>query len=241
MILDQRATEPELLDGRDIDAEQLAESVRLCAISNRLLGGTRVVRKFLEAEVRRAPTNRPLRVLDIGSGNGSIPLAVSRWAIRRGLNVEFVCLERNPHAALLARQAVHAANDSRVRVVDGDIFTHQPDEPYDCAIGSMFFHHLGDDVILALLERLRSFVRRTVLVNDLQRCVACYAGCALMSRRFSREVRHDANLSIRRGFRRGSLLRLLRRMKGVSVSVTRYWFCRLAGVIHFDWVSKERP
>lgn len=233
-MLDSRSNAHELLDGRDCDAQEIPGILRACAMANRFFGGTRVVRKFLEAEFTRVPMKRPLRVLDIGSGDGSIPLAVSRWARKRGHDVELVCLERNPHAARLARQAVVAANDSRVRVVEGDVFTHRPDEPYDCAIGSLFFHHLADEEILAMLDRLRTFVRRSVLLNDLQRCVACYAGCVLMSLRFSRAVRHDAILSIRRGFRRGSLLRLFRRMKGVSASVTRYWFCRLAGVIRFD-------
>jgi len=234
MMLDQRATEPELLDRRDIDAREVSRSLRFCAMVNRLLGGTKVVRKFLEAELALAPANRLLRVLDIGSGDASIALAVSRWAARRGRNVEFVCLEHNPHAARVARQAVLAANDSRVQVVEGDILTHQPDEPYDCAIGSLFFHHLADEEILALLERLRTFVRRSVLVNDLKRCAVCYCGAAAISLLFSPAVRHDALLSIRRGFRPGKLLRLLGRMKSVSVSVTRYWFCRLAGVIRFD-------
>ena len=238
MMLDRRATEPELLDRRDLDAPQVAQSLRLCATVNRFLGGTRVVRKFLEAEFRRAPTNRPLRVLDIGAGDGSIPLAVNRWARGRGRNVEWVCLERSPHAARLARQAAAAANDLRIQVIEEDILDHQPDEPYDCAIGSMFFHHLTDEGILALLERLRTFVSQSVLVNDLERCGACYRGFAAISRFLAPAVRHDALLSIRRGFRPGELFRLLARMKGVSVSVTRCWFCRLAGVIRLDRAGK---
>jgi len=232
-MLKQRATEPELLDRPGIRGRQVARSLRVCRMINRFLGGARVVRKFLEAELTRAPAGGPLRVLDIGSGDGSIPLAVSRWAQRNGHSVEFTCLEHNPHAARLARQAILAANDSRVRVIEGDVFTHQPDEPYDCVIGSLFFHHLGDEEMLALLARLRTFVRRSALVNDLARCAVCYYGTAAASLLFSSTIRHDALLSIRRGFRPGKLLRLLGRMKGVSASVTRYWFCRLAGVVRF--------
>jgi hypothetical protein len=122
-----------------------------------------------------------------------------------------------------------------VEVVEDDIFTHLPDEPYDCAIGSLFFHHLADEEIIALIERLRTFIRRSVLVNDLKRCGTCYRGLAVISwLLLVPAVRRDALLSIRRGFRPGKLRRLLSRIKSVSVSVTRYWFCRLAGVIRFD-------
>jgi hypothetical protein len=172
--------------------------------------------------------------LDIGAGDGSIPLAVNRWARGQGRNIEWVCLERSPHAARLARQAIAAANDSRIQVMEDDIWDHQPDEPYDCAIGSMFFHHLTDEKILTLLEWLRTFVSQSVLVNDLQRCGVSYRGLAAISWLFSPAVRHDALLSIRRGFRPGKLRRLFERLKGVSVSVTRHWFCRVACVVRFD-------
>jgi 2-polyprenyl-3-methyl-5-hydroxy-6-metoxy-1,4-benzoquinol methylase len=233
-MLDQRATEAELLDRRDIGAQDTVQSGRVCAMVNRFGGGTTVVRKFVQAELTRVTTDRPLRVLDIGAGDASIALAVSRWARGQGRNVEWVCLERSPHAAGLARHAVAAAKDSRIQVIEDDIRDHRPDEPYDCAIGSMFFHHLADDEIVAMLERLRTFVRRSVLVNDLKRCPVCYFGYAAISLLFSPAIRHDALLSIRRGFKTWELRRLLSRTKNVSVSVTRHWFCRLVGVIRFD-------
>jgi SAM-dependent methyltransferase len=240
MMLQQRAAEPELLDNPNADVREVIRSLRFCAKVNRFLGGTRVVRRFLEAEFRRAPAGQNLRVLDIGSGDGGIPLAVNRWVKRQGRNVEWTCLERSAHAARLARQAVVAAHDSQIRVVEEDVFDHKPEEPYDYAIGSMFFHHLSDEEILALLEQLGTYVRGSVLINDLKRCGVCYRGFAAMAWLFSPTVRHDALLSIRRGFRPGKLRRLLARAEGaISVSVTRHRFCRLAGVVRFP-VSKAR-
>ena len=233
-MLDQRATEAELLDRLDTGGQEVERSLWVCAKANRYFGGARVARELLRTELAWLPGDRPLRVLDIGAGDASIALAMSRWARGQGRNVQWVCLERSPHAAGLARQAVAAANDSRVRVIEGDVLTHQPDQPYDYAIGSLFFHHLADDEIVALLERLRTFVRRGVLVNDLRRCGSCYRLWHAISRLFTPVVRHDMLLSIRRGFRSSELRRLLDRANGVSVSVTRYWFCRLAGVIRFE-------
>lgn len=241
----QRATEPEKLDHPNADMREVARSLRLCAIVNRVLGGTRVVRKFLETEFRRAPARRTLRILDIGSGDCSIPLAINRWAMKQGRPVEWTCLERSVHAGRLARRAVKAAHDLQIQVVEEDVFDHKPEEPYDHAIGSMFFHHLSDEEILALLDRLRMYVRGSVLINDLERCGVCYHGFAAMAWLFSPAVRHDALLSIRRGFRPGGLRSLLARAEGASsVSTARYWFCRLAGVVRFDAVgkaSRERP
>lgn len=233
ITLGKRASEPELLDSQNAGEREVSRSLWFCEIANRFFGGKRVVRKFLQGELRNMPTDRPVRVLDIGAGLCDIPLAMSRWAAQQGRDLRFACLERHPHAADLARQAVAAANDFRVQVVEGDILSHQPDEPYDYAIGSLFFHHMAEGEILAILERLRTFVRRGVLVNDLRRCGSCYRVWRVVTRFFAPAIRHDLLLSVRRGFRSAELRRLLSHMRGVSVSVTRHWFCRLRGEVRF--------
>jgi len=233
-VLDQRSNDLELVDRPDSKSEDVARSLWFCTVANRYFGGTRVVRKFLQAEFARVPVDRPLRVLDIGAGSCDIPLALSRWARGRGRDIQFVCLERHPHAAHLAREAVAAARDPRVRVLEEDVLAHQPEHTYDYAIGSLFFHHMTDEDVLTILGRLRGVVRRAVLVNDLRRCGVCYRLGSAVSRLFSPVARHDLLLSIRRGFRPWELRRLLRRMKGATVSVTGCWFCRLAAVVRFD-------
>ena len=138
----------------------------------------------------------------------------------------------------MARDRVAGAHRSDIRIEQADAFSYQPAEPFDYAVGSMFFHHFTEDRIDALLAHLRRFVRRAVLINDLHRGVLNYLVCSIVTLPAERELRHDALLSIRRGFKPDELRTLLRKHDPAPV-VRTAWFCRVAAVVRFD--RKEGP
>lgn len=230
-MLSERSLAPELLDAPQTDAALVERSLGFMRWVNRHFGGVGVVRRHIAAEASRV--DGPLRVLDIGTGSADIPLAVSRWARSRGLAVEFTCIESNPHCAAVARRRLDEAADPAVRLVVGDVCRHDPAATYHCAVGSMVFHHFGDDGVLRLIERLRECVTGSLLINDLRRCWPNYLACGMLAPMLSHGVRHDALLSIRRGFRVAELCRLLSRVPRATVSVARAWFFRVQAVIRF--------
>lgn len=230
---DARATASEYLDQPDCDPALAAASYRFMQTVNARFGGTRVVRRFLAAEAAGRTAAAPLRVLDIGSGSCDIPLAVSQWARAHGLSLHFTCLEMAAPAAAIARAQLARTGDAAVQLRQEDVFTHQPAEPYDCAVASMCFHHFSNAQILALLHRLRGFVRSSVLINDLRRSRWSALAATLLLGLAPAGVRHDALLSIRRGFKRVELGALLRQLDSVDVSVElAHWF-RLAAVVRY--------
>ena len=125
------------------------------------------------------------------------------------------------------------AADPAVRLLPEDVFTHLPAEPYDYAVASMCFHHFSDAQILALLQRLRGFVTCGVLINDLRRSRLASLAARLPLIGVPAGVRHDALLSIRRGFKVGELGTLLRQLDHVTVAVRRAPWFRIAAVIRF--------
>ncbi len=230
-----RSTAKEFLDQPDCDPSLVAESHRFMERVNGCFGGTRVVRHFLTDETRDRDINTPLRILDIGSGSCDIPLAISRWARAHAIPIEITCLEVSDQAVAIARRKLAAANDPAIQIFQENAFTHQPSEPYDCAVASMCFHHFDNDQILMLLQRLRSFVTRSVLINDLRRSswASFGAGLLLIAFRAKPGVRHDALLSIERGFKIRELESVLKRLDHVTFSVKpAHWF-RIAAVIKF--------
>lgn len=228
----ERSTKLELLDGSDLSRTMVKRSYRFMSFVNRYLGGAGAVRQFVEQEAART-NGRPLRVLDIGCGACDVPLAVSRWARLHGLDVRFTCLDVNPHARRLCEAKLRRAKEAAVTVVGEDIFEHEPDEPYDCAVGSMFFHHVSDQNLLPLIDRLRRFVRGSLLINDLQRSGTLYASCVMAGAVLPRELRHDALLSIRRGFKVKELRALLARLENVLVTVEAAWYFRVRAIVRF--------
>jgi predicted nicotinamide N-methyase len=231
MFLRRRQDLHEYLDDADIDPALAAQGYRFMAAVNRRLGGVRVVRLYVDSMMRRLGVRR-LRVLDVGAGICDIAAAVSVWAAERGCEVTFDCIEPSPHAAGLAAEHLAAAQ-GRVRLVRADAFTHQPDDAYDCAVGSLFFHHLSDQRALELLRRLRGFVRHGVLVNDLYRDALHYAGAAVLSAWAPAKLRHDALVSIRRSFCPRELKALLAAAGCSRVAAGVTWLQRVWAVGSF--------
>jgi len=234
-MADIRAGELEFLDQPDCDPAFASASYRFMETINGCFGGTLVVQRFLAAETVGRHVGSTLRILDIGSGSCDIPLAVSRWAGARGIPVQFTCLETAGHVVDLARGKLAMAGDPAVQLLQEDVFTHTPSVPYDYAVGSMCFHHFSDVQILALLRRLRGFVRHSVLINDLRRAPLASLGARLLLTAAAAPawVWHDALLSIRRGFKVNELDALLQQLDRVTVSVELARWFRITAIIRF--------
>ena len=232
-MFDSRATATEFLDRPDCDPTLAAASYRFMETVNCYFGGIRTVRRFLATETAGRHAGAPLRILDIGSGSCDIPLAVSRWARAHGIPLHFTCLEMAGHAVDIARRQLARACDPAVQLLQEDVLTHQPAEPYDLAVASMCFHHFSNAQILTLLQRLRGFVLNSVLINDLRRSRLASLAARLLLAGWPAGVRHDALLSIRRGFKISELRSLLRLLDGVTVSVEPARWFRLAAIIRF--------
>jgi hypothetical protein len=232
-VLKRQVNDSELLDQPEGDPRLVEESYRMMRLVNRIGGGTRVVRRFLAAELAGVRDPGRIRVLDLGAGSCDIPLEAARWLQGRGLQVEFTCLDQNGHALELARRALAPTGDSAVRLVQADAFTYWPAERHEYAVASMITHHFAPDQIVALIHHLKGFVTRALLINDLQRSVLNSLACRILSTGRDPVVRHDALLSVRRGFRPADLSAILA-ASGVPFKVTTAWFCRVVAVVRFD-------
>lgn len=232
-MFEERARGVEFLDAPDSDSRVTEESYRFMRLVNRVGGGTRVVRDFLAAELRDQPKDKPVRILDVGGGAGDIPLAITRWARRHGRRIEFTCVDFNDKALEMTQRMMEKSDDEDVRLVQANVFQYQSVRDFDYAVSSMTFHHFTNDEIHRLITHLCGFVRRALLINDLHRNLLNYLLCSILVVPLDREIRHDARLSVRRGFRPAELRAILREHDPAAV-VTRSWFSRVAGVVRFD-------
>jgi hypothetical protein len=232
-VFRERARGQELLDRPDSDPRLVEQGYRFMHLVNRIGGGIRVVRRFLAEELAHYPQGQTVRILDIGAADCDIPLVITRWARQHGYPIEFTCLDQDTRATELAREKLVRARCGTIHVAKADIFAYQPQAEFDYAMGSMTFHHFTDEEIDRLITHLRGFVRRAVLINDLHRCLLNYLVCYILALPLDPRIRHDALLSIRRGFKPAELRQLLSR-QDPAPAVRRSWFCRVAGVVHLD-------
>jgi SAM-dependent methyltransferase len=233
-MLEVRVNEPEFLDAADCNPQLASGSYMFMRLVNRFAGGTKAVKNFLAREISKCDRSRIIRVLDIGSGTCDIPLAITEWARKKSLKIEFTCIETNETAIKIAEQNIRQSGNDSIVLKNENFLEFESRQHFDYAIGSMFFHHFQDDQILQIIEKLRTCVTRSVLINDLRRNSINYLSCFLFVCFLPGRVRHDALLSVRKGFKSNELHRLLSRMENVQVSVENLNFSRLTAIIRFN-------
>jgi hypothetical protein len=207
---------------------ELADIARL----NRLFGGTRAVVEaltpvFAHPSQQRGPGNgeRVWTLLDVGTGAGDVPRAVVAAARGQGVDVVPIGLDVIPTAAQLAR-----ANGVHAVVGDGGAPPFPP-KSVDVVVASQVLHHLAPATAVNWLRGLDRIARRAVVVADLHRSRPAMAGVWLATGPLgmSRTTRHDAVLSLRRGFTVPELEALLR-LAGVRGKVFRRRWARIVAV-----------
>ncbi len=196
----RRSHEKEMMDLPEVPAPLLEEDLKNLRAINRYLGAYRGLLWCLDRLVRPMASNR-FSLLDVGTGSGDMPMAVVRWAKRRGLSATVVGLEPQPITASIARR--QTLNFPEVSIVRGDGFNPPfSSRSFDFVFASQVLHHFSEDEIATLLKTWSGLARRAVLVGDLIRHPLAYLGIRLLTRLFTRNemTRRDAPLSVRRSF-----------------------------------------
>lgn len=223
-MMGPRQRTPERLDQPGHDPGSLAQTLLHMEQVNRWLGGERALRSALR-EFRQPGT--PLRVLDLGTGNGSVPASIRAWAARGGADWFFVGVDRHPQIAALAGRRRRA--DAGLTVVRADgVGLPFADRSFDVAVATLTLHHFDDRQAVLVLEEMRRVARSAVIVNDLERRWLHYASAKLLSVTLWRTnplTRHDGPASVRSSFTRSELRRLgeMAGLRGVRV-VRRFPF-----------------
>ncbi len=176
--------------------------------------------------MERAATDRtpeataPLRVLDVATGAGDVPIGVWRRAKAEGVSLELSACDISAQA--LRHAAARAARyGAPIHFFEWNAVHRAPEERYDVVMSSLFLHHLDDASAISLFCNMASAARHSVLVNDLRRCrrglVLAYLGTQLLSR--SPVVHVDGPRSVRGAFRAAEALALAERagLRGATV------------------------
>jgi len=221
-MCERRARGREILDAVKDSGEGAAfarASYRAMERVNRRLGFREAVKEFVASRADALTVSRPLRVLDMGAGDCALAMDILEWAHQKGIRTVFTCVEPNQDALALARERLSDRPDLNIILAGERIEEHTPNQPYDCAVGTLFFHHFGDADILRLLRRLRRFVRGSVLINDLRRGAVPFIAFLLLSPVLPSLVCRDGLLSIRRSFTPRGIRRLLARLADSNVRI----------------------
>jgi SAM-dependent methyltransferase len=201
----------ELMDSDETDFATFRACLVDLAKVNRLTLAYRPTMQFFRrlAAAGRLPRDRPISIVDVGSGFGDMLRKIDRWAARRGFRLDLTGVDLNPWSA---RTAVEATPPERpIRFVTTDVFDYRPPRPIDIVISSLFTHHLDDAALVRFLAWMEANATIGWFVNDLHRHPIPYHvfGATARALRFHYFVQHDGPISIARAFRSDDWRRLI--------------------------------
>ena len=227
----RRSDRKELLDDLGVSPLQLNRNLKELHTINSCLGGYRVTTNALS---RVLSPKKPSVIVDLGSGGGDTVMHLRKWSINKKYSLQIKGIDINPNCVnySLERSAmapgVQFVCDDYKRVKD-----HFPDA--DVLHASLFCHHLSDDEIVELL-RFSKENRMTLVINDLQRHPFAYYAIKALTTFFSRSrlVKHDAPLSVLRGFKTKEWEALLQKAGITNYSLKSRWAFRHELIVYHE-------
>ena len=231
LLIPPRSNKTELIDEHDLGGEDLQSALRDVQWVNRHLSGWRVLRTCLPPLLQHLSAERPVRVLDLGTGSADLPLAMVRWGREHGRPVRITALDINAHILDFARHEIGA--EPSIQLVQADMRRLPfPEHSFDLVTCSLFLHHFDPAGAVELLRIMARQSRHAILVNDLHRHRLPYWSIRLISRlrRCGPIFRHDAPLSVLRAYRPAELQDLLRAAGLAECRVVRHFPFRLAAL-----------
>ncbi len=222
-MLRDRAIAEEYMDAEDLDPDIYAAVLRDLAQVNSVTMARRPTLDFLSRVAGRNET--PIKILDVGYGDGDMLRRVARWAARRGIAVQLVGIDLNPNSAATAQ--AHTPANLAISYCTGD-YADLAGQGWDVIISSLVAHHMSRDQLITFLRFMAAESARGWFVNDLHRHGFAWLGFPLLATlmRWHPIVRHDGQLSIARSYRPGEWPALLAEA-GVAAQVVRRFPFRL--------------
>ena len=209
----QRLVSPELMDDPAADRDELDASLTYIRWVNLALGGRAGLLRHLAHWSARWPKDRPVTLLDIGTGSADIPLAAVRWARSQGFDLQVTGIDFHPTTLDLARR--HIADEPGITLVQADalrlmdLYSH---DAFDYVHAGMFLHHLNQLDVWTVLRIMDRLARAGIVWNDLVRSRTSLLAVNTLLIGQPRMVKHDARASIRAGFTRAEVLDAAKRL-----------------------------
>lgn len=198
--LAQRVLEGELMDDPSLATEEHHKALRGLASLNRWSDSAGLVWRPLRQAVR-LQVGQPLRVLDVATGGGDVPIRLHQLATKAGMDIRIDACDISERAIDYARQQARIA-DVPIHFFPLDILSSEIPRQYDVVVSSLFIHHLQTDDVKIVLARMRRAARQAVIVNDLIRSWRGYWLTVFWTRLTfaTKVVRYDGPRSVRAAF-----------------------------------------
>lgn len=160
----RRKTSVELLDTGLLAQDEMRSNLDDLWRVNRYFGGISGCLRLLARAFRRTG-RRPVRVLEVGAGDGRVAGRLRQELRHQGIQADFVVLDRR----LKHLQVGHRRHQGLHPVVAHAFSLPFRERSFDLVICNLLLHHFSGSEALTFLGALASVAREAVLINDLKR------------------------------------------------------------------------
>ncbi|CAN5729661.1 class I SAM-dependent methyltransferase [soil metagenome] len=191
----------ELMDDPRLDYTSHAEALRGLERLNFVSTSAASLWSQIKPLTRRQQHSQPLRILDIATGGGDIPVALLKAAVTDGVQIEIVGSDLSQSSVTYASQYA-LERQAAVGFIQLDALNDELPQNFDVVITNLFTHHLDPPDVIKLLIKMAGAAKQMVLVNDLVRSEISYALVWLGTRLLSRSpiVQYDGPVSVQGSF-----------------------------------------
>ncbi len=198
----RRILQPELLDALPPEDPQGIGSRADLRRLNLLMGHpVHLSRAFRSQQPAKALPLRPLRVVELGAGDGTLLLRLARRWSNLGVKAEVTLVDRQPLVSGETRRGF-ADLDWPLTCVVSDVFDwlESPAPVADLLLANLFLHHFDRAQLIALLHLIAARTDRFICCEPHRSPLALTAAHVLGLIGCNAVTRHDAVISVRAGF-----------------------------------------
>lgn len=216
-----RSTATELLDQDNIPFPHIARNMKELNTINTWLGGHAITVKGFQ---KLAAGKTGLDVCEIGCGGGDNLVAIANYTGGKnrikliGIDIKEECI-------------AYASNNNALQgaeLITSDYRDVEFRKKPDIIFSSLFCHHFSEQQLVEQLRWMKNNCSVGFFINDLHRHPLAYYSIQAITQLFSSSylVKHDAPLSVLRGFKKNELLHLCRQAGLWPVELRWKWAFR---------------
>lgn len=227
-----RSCQPEIMDSREFSGKEMQNLLKDISTVNRFLGGNSITFKGLNRLLQNRNDTK-ITVLDVGCGDGTNLQKVVSYIEKKGIKTSGIGIDFNENILNEARYKNKFIRNLHFEKID---VLKQPDEipRADVVVLSLFLHHLKDDEIIFLLNKISAKTKIGIIVNDLSRSKTAFLLFKLFNFFFlkTKTAAYDGLVSIARGFKRNELLNFSKHIPDQESMVSGEWAFRYLWILY---------
>ena len=223
-FLKERSNQAELMDNLTSHGPVIDQTLRELEVINRLLGGNHVTINGIKKLMGDA---KKISIVDLGCGGGDMLMLMADWFRKNEVEATIIGIDANPNIISYAQKNTSDYPEISYLPIDvlSDEFTGLS---CDIFTSTLFAHHLNDNELLLLLQRMKFQAARGIIINDIHRHWLAYHSIKMLTGIFSKShmVKNDAAISVERSFLKQELANLLFQANIRNFDIRWFWAFR---------------